>query len=358
MKEADLFQKLEGEKVKCLACQHYCKILKGKLGFCKTRINKNGKLYSLIYGVLNGAQIDPIEKKPLYHFYPGTRVFSLGSFGCNFRCKQCLNYWCSWGDIASKTLAELKEKADAADVVLPEEVVKQALLNKCQGIAFTYNEPSIWPEYVKDVASLAKKKGLYTVFVTNGFWTRQALEYYGEFIDACNIDIKGFSKKTYKKMGAFFNNILEITKLALKKYKIFTELTTLIIPGINDSQKELKSLAFWIKSKLGPDIPWHLSRFDPELSPDKEFKKLPATSIKTLKTVYNIGKEAGLNNVYVWAPPKDSGEKLFAVSNTYCPNCQALVLKRTAWEPELFDIKIKKGKVVCKQCGSRLNIKI
>ena len=202
------------------------------------------------------------------------------------------------------------------------------------------------------IPHLQKRKGLYTVFVTNGSWSKECLKYLSPVIDACNIDIKGFYPPTYQKMGAFFGQVLEITELVVRKYKIFTELTTLIIPSINDSEKELKAIASWIVKNLGPEIPWHLSRFDPNLSPDKEFRKLPDTPIRTLKKAYEIGKKAGLNYVYVWAPPKNWGEELFSIGDTYCPKCKKLVIKRSAWQAEIVGLDKNK----CKFCGEKINL--
>ncbi|MFC1711134.1 AmmeMemoRadiSam system radical SAM enzyme [Patescibacteria group bacterium] len=356
MKKAVLGKKLLNKEVLCLACQRYCRIKDNKTGFCQTRLNQNGQLFSLTYGVINGIQLDPIEKKPLYHFYPGSQVASIGSYGCNYRCKQCLNHWCSWGSPATEILHSLKTKTENIKVIEPESFVNSILSKGYPGIAFTYNEPSIWPEYVYEVGKLAKEKGLFTVFITNGSWSKEALEYLAPVIDAVNIDIKGFFPKTYKKMNAFIGSVLEKTELVVKKYKILTELTTLIIPGINDSLKELESLTAWIVKELGKDIPWHLSRFDPNLSKDQEFQKIPVTSIKTLKKAYKIGKKAGLNYIYVWAPPKSINESLFAIESTTCPKCGKLVIKRDAWQPELIGVQKKGKKVICKYCKKSLNI--
>lgn len=383
MNKARLFATLKNKQVRCLACQRYCQINEGQTGFCQTRLNEEGNLYSLTHGLISGIQVDPIEKKPLYHFYPGTDCLSFGSYGCNYRCRQCLNYHCSWGEPAKTLLEKIKNKkvkfkdkrsrllrqpADSGGqakfklrasnfelqttkTVSPEEIVSLALQKNCPGIAFTYNEPSIWPEYVYDCARLAKEKGLYTVYVTNGSWTKESLDYLAGVIDACNIDIKGFYPQTYAKMGAFFGGVLKITALVVKKYKIFTELTTLVIPAINDSTKELQAIAGWIVKNLGPEVPWHLSRFDPSLSPDSEFRKLPETPVKTLKKAYQIGKKAGLEHIYVWAPPKKRGEELFSIGNTACPKCGRLVVKRNGWQPDLAGVS--NGK--CKFCGAKLN---
>lgn len=362
MFKARLFKTLPQKKVKCLACQRYCQINNTQVGFCQTRLNKDGQLYSLTYGILNGIQIDPIEKKPMYHFYPGTQVLSIGSYGCNYRCKQCLNYWCSWGEHAEDMLQDLrfriKDLRLKKDSVSPYKLVDLTIKGNYPGIAFTYNEPSIWPEYVFDTAKLAKTKSLYTVFVTNGSWSKETLDYFGSVIDSTNIDIKGFYPETYAKMGAFFGEILEVTELVVKKYKIFTELTTLVIPTVNDSEKELTAISQWIAKNLSLEIPWHLSRFDPDLSPDKQFKRLPTTPIATLKKAYEIGKKAGLKHIYVWAPPKNLEEQLFSIEDTFCPHCGHLVIKRTAWQPVLIKVEKKDGQTICQFCQQPLNLQL
>jgi pyruvate formate lyase activating enzyme len=358
VKQAKLFKTLQKKIIKCTACQRYCTIEENKVGFCATRKNINGQLYSLIYGVLNGIQTDPIEKKPIYHFMPGTQVLSFGAFGCNYRCKQCLNFHCSWGEPGATILKELREKSSKEKIVEPEQIVNLAKEKNIPGIAFTYNEPSIWPEYVHDVAKLAKKNKLFTVYVSNGSWTKENLNYVGQYIDCCNIDIKGFFKETYEKMGAYLGQVLELTEIALKKYKILIELTTLIIPTINDSEKEIKAIANWVCQKLGPETPWHLSRYDPNLAPDNQFKKLPLTSRQSLNKAYNIGKKAGLKHIYVWAPPKDVQEEPFSIGNTICPNCGKLVIKRSLWRPKIIGLKQKNNKVFCQNCDYQLNIKI
>ena len=304
MRKAKLFEKLPGKEVRCTACQRYCLIKVGKVGFCLTRKNINGQLYSLNYGLASAIQIDPIEKKPLYHFHPGTEILSIGSFGCNFRCKQCQNSQCSWGRQATEKLTNLSnlDKVNNS-YISPKDLVNLAIEKNSPGIAFTYNEPVIWPEYVHDAAKLAKEKGLYTVFVSNGSWTKEALNYYGQFISAANIDFKGWGEKVYASQGAFWGKIRENLILASKK-GIHLELTTLIIPGINDNPKDLQAIAFWIVKNLGKKTPWHLSRFNPDLAPDKEFAKIPPTPADTLEKAYKIGRKAGLAYVYIWPPQK------------------------------------------------------
>ena len=296
MTKARLWQK-EGKEIKCLACQRYCLISESKTGFCQTRLNRNGALYSLTHGMITGIQVDPIEKKPLYHFKPGELVASIGSLGCNFRCKQCLNFAHSYG--ARETLQTLIQKP--IKPLSPQTIIDQVLKQGLKGIAFTFNEPIINPEFIHDTAKLAKKKGLFTAIVSNGSWTKEALDYYGKFIDAANIDFKGFSQKTYRKKGASLGIIPEMLVL-VKKQKIHLELTTLIILTINDNLTELSKMARWIRKNLGADTPWHLSRFDPRLAPDPDFQKLPPTPPALLEKIAQIGREKGLRFIHTWPP--------------------------------------------------------
>lgn len=352
MREATVYKKGAKKSTTCLACQRYCQIPFNGTGYCQTRTNQNGKLYSLTYGIITGIQADPIEKKPFYHFYPGTLVASIGSWGCNFQCKQCLNSWCSWGHPGNEMIEELKNDPSPTTID-PKRLVEEVKKHHYLGIAFTYNEPSINPEFVHDVARLAKKGHLFTTFVTNGSWTREALRYYGRYIDAANIDFKGFSEKTYAKMGAVFREIPAVARLAKRKYGIHVEITTLLIPEVNDSPKELEKMASWVKTNLGADTPWHLTRYDPSAAPDENFQKIPPTSIGALEKAAEIGKKAGLRFVYVWAPGSDLPGGIYSMSNTVCPKCQSVVIRRTGWQPDLSGID-KKGR--CFLCKTDLNI--
>jgi len=338
MLEALLYQKLAGKKVRCGVCQKRCLVADKKFGFCQTRINQKGHLFSLLYGRIAGFQIDPVEKKPFYHFKPGSKVASFGSFGCNFRCRQCLNWFES-------------QKTDHLTLpfqpIPPQEIIDLTLKNHCPGIAFTFNEPVIWLEYVLNIAKLAKIKGLFTVFVTNGSWTKKTIDKLASLIDAANIDFKGFSEKTYQKQGAFFGEIPEMAAHAQKK-GIFLEITTLLIPGINDSPREIKEMTNWMVKNLGKNTPWHLSQFDPSLAPNPEFKKIPATSIKQLEKAAAIGRKAGLNHIYIWAPASNYDQ-----SNTICPNCKKIVIKRDGWQVKKININ-KDGS--CRFCGYELNL--
>lgn len=333
------------KKITCTVCQRKCNISPGQVGFCLTKKNVNSKIEDLVYGVITGYQIDPIEKKPLYHFHPGSQVLSIGSYGCNYRCKQCLNYHCSYGPLAQKMLTKLAE-GKKLERVKPKDVVDQAMKLKLPGIAYTYNEPTIWSGFVYDVAYLAHKKGLFNVFVTNGSWSQQTIDKLAPVIDTANVDIKGFSEKTYQKMGAFWGDLLKNLKHAYKK-GIFIEITTLIIPGINDSPDELKQIAKWIVNNLDPQTPWHLSAYSPDLAPDENFQKIPPTPEKTLEKAFKIGKQAGLKHIYVWPPTQKLSQQ-----NTICPQCQSLLIKRFLWQPKIEKLDTKTSK--CQTCGQKV----
>ena len=353
MKEALLYQKLPKKSVRCLTCQRHCRIATDQVGFCLTRLNKNGILYSLNYGLLNSSpSADPIEKKPFYHFLPGTQTLSIGSFGCNYRCKQCLNWWCSWGEPATSILKKLRQEKEQK-IVKPEQIVKLCLDSQLPSIAFTYNEPTLWLEFVLETAKLAKKEDLKTLFVTNGCWSKEALDTIGPYIDAANIDFKGFSEKTYSRMGAYWGQLLEMTKYAYKKYRIHLEITTVLIPGINDNPQELKAMANWIVKNLSPKIPWHLSRYSPDMAPDKEFARIAPPTREQLLKAEEIGRKEGLEFVYIWAPGIDFDGGVFAKGDTFCPKCGTLAVKRSLWQPEILAVD-QKGN--CLKCGENLNL--
>ncbi len=354
MKKALVFKKLAGEKIRCQICQRRCLISEGQTGFCLTKLNQKGELYTLNYGLIQGLQIDPIEKKPFYHFHPGEMVPSIGSYGCNFRCKQCLNWSSSWGDQASQILKEIRQ-GQVFPILEPEKLIKEIKNKGYQGLAFTYNEPVIWSEYVLEAAKLAKKESFFTVFVTNGSWTKETLDKIGPYLDAANVDLKGFSEKSYRQQGAFFGEIPKMMVYAQKKHKIFLEITTLLIPGINDDPKEIKKICRWIVKDLGPKTPWHLSRYSPDLASDEGFQKIPPTPIEKLKQAKEIGKKAGLEFIYIWAPGTDLNGGFYTEGSTYCPQCGSLAIKRSAWKPEILEVD-KKGK--CKSCGEDLRIRL
>lgn len=349
MQEAVLYTLNPDQSVTCGVCPRRCRIpLSGK-GFCQSRQNIKGKLYSLIYGLVsNGVQIDPIEKKPMYHFHPGTQVASVGSLFCNFRCRQCLNWWTTWGAGESQKTILGPSKREISPIELVGLVVKSGF----PGLAFTYNEPTIWLEYVHDAAQLAKEKGLYTVFVTNGYITPEALDYIGPYIEAYAVDFKGFSDATYQRMNSAptLAPIPEMTKRAQEKWGMKVEVTTLLIPTINDDLTELRQMAQWIQENLGPNTPWHLSSFNPELAPDPDFKKIPPPPSVLAKKVKRIGQEEGLNFVYIWFV--DLVNHLID-ADTICPQCQTLNIHRAGYHTEILALDSQGH---CSQCDFDLGV--
>jgi len=294
MKECKLYKKLyknknsKSKNVRCFACSHKCIIGEGKTGVCFVRKNINGKLYLLVYGRVISHNVDPIEKKPLYHFMPGTFAYSIGTFGCNFRCGFCQNYEISQAQESLEYLEGL-----FGEKMTPKQIVQNALKSKCSSIAYTYNEPTIFIEFVKDTAIEARKKGLKNILVTNGFMTKECLDFIGKYIDAINIDLKAFSDKFYRKnCKARLKPVLETIKNAYKK-GIHIEITTLLIPGENDSKSEIQKIAKFISS-IDKNIPWHISRFFPMYKMiDKK-----VTDVEKLKQAKEIG-EKYLKYVYL-----------------------------------------------------------
>jgi pyruvate formate lyase activating enzyme len=334
MKPAKLYQKLNQGLLKCQACSWYCKIASGKTGICRTRINKNGKLYSLVYGEVVGPTLDPVEKKPLYHFLPGTSLLSFGTVGCNFACEFCQNWQQSQAPKISNFQFPISK-------LTPRQLVDLALKLQASGLAYTYNEPAVFVEFCHDTAVLAKKKGLTNVFVSNGFESAETFTYLKKYLDAINIDLKSFSPKFYQ---TICHAQIRPVKENIKKYflsGIETEVTTLIIPGFNDSVKELTAAAGFL-AKISLDIPWHLSRFHP----DYKMTAVPATPYSALRRGYQIGKKAGLNYVYLGnvADPEHSA--------TVCPKCHTLLISRDHYIGEIINLNPKTGR--CKQCGRKI----
>lgn len=335
MKEAILYKKLQGDKVKCNICQRRCIIEEGKTGYCGTRKNIKGELFSLDYGLVSCQMVSPIEKKPFFHFYPGSHWLSLGSFGCNFRCPGCQNYDISYA-----------EPDKDAKYISPEESVKLAKEYQCMGISWTYNEPTIWFEWTLDSAKLAKQAGLLTNYVTNGYITFQALDLIGPYLDGMRVDIKGFNQRTYRNIGHIsdFKHILEVTERAQKKWGAWIEIVTNIISTYNDDEEQLKDIACWIRDRLGESVPWHVTQFIPYL----KLKHLHPTPVQTLEKARELGLKAGLKFVYIGNIPGHPGE------NTYCPGCKKLLIQRDGFS--VIEMKIKGGK--CPYCGEQIPIKM
>jgi pyruvate formate lyase activating enzyme len=341
------YEKLDGKKVRCGLCPRRCTIMPDRSGYCGVRKNEEGILYTLIYGKTSSINIDPIEKKPLFHFHPGSMCLSLGTFGCNMRCIHCQNW-----EIAHVVLVEgLHEKKvynilteDRTEILSPERAVEMVLESGAEGIAWTYNEPTIWFEYTYDCAKLAKANGLYTVYVTNGYITTEALDTIGPYLDAFRVDIKGFTKEFYQKLAKVpnFETILEATKRAKDKWNMHVEIITLVIPGWNDDDKQLKDIASWIKNNLGDQTPWHVTRFVPYL----ELRDLHVTPVETLERARQIGFDAGLKYVYIGNVPGHKGE------NTYCPKCKHLLIERVGYETEIKGLSGNK----CDFCGEEIPI--
>jgi pyruvate formate lyase activating enzyme len=329
--EALLYEKLEDQKVRCALCSHRCVIAEGKRGICSVRENQGGVLHSLVYGRLIARHIDPIEKKPLYHFLPGSLSYSIASVGCNFRCRFCQN-----ADIAQ--LPSDRGGAIIGDPVNPEAVVKAAERAGCRSISYTYTEPTIFFEFALKTARLANSKGIRNVFVTNGYMTAEALAMIAPVLDAANVDLKAFTRKYYKEVcGAKLEHVQE-TLRDMKSRGVFVEVTTLIVPGLNDGADELKALAAFLVNDLGPDTPWHISRFHPTY----RLTDRPPTPLKTLRDAREIGLAVGLKYVYTGNVPGDTGE------NTFCPACSQALIERLGYQVGRFEIKDGR----CGKCGA------
>lgn len=315
MRETILCEKLPGRKVRCNVCAVRCVIAEGQEGICRTRINRAGVLYTLIYNRVSAIHADPIEKKPLYHFYPGSRILSLGTLGCNFRCPGCQNWEISHAGSGTLEMGTVELTADQTLDLIKE--------NHCSGVCWTYNDPSIWLEYTLEGARLAKQHGYYAVYITNGFTTPEALDIIGPYLDAFRVDLKGFEAATYKKIAGLgrVEKILEAAARAKGKWGMHVECVTNVTPGINDSPQELQKIAMAIKTELGVDTPWHLTRFYPYL----DLAHLNPTPLSTLERAVEIGREAGLWYVYIGNVPNHLWE------NTYCHVCQALLIKREGY---------------------------
>jgi pyruvate formate lyase activating enzyme len=314
-------------RVHCFLCPRHCHIGEGQSGFCFIRVNRGGKLYSLGYGAPAALQIDPIEKKPLNHFLPGTRVFSMGTAGCNMGCFFCQNW-----DISKSR----QDQVNARDVP-PEEVPQLALSYDCESIAFTYNEPTIWGEYIIDICRAAKSYGLKTVMVTNGYITREAFHDIYDYIDAANVDLKAFTENFYGKITLTHMQPVLDTLLRLKnETPVWFEITNLMIPDLNDDPEETRKLADWILANLGPDVPLHFTAFHP----DFKLQNKPPTPPETLHRARRIALEAGLHYVYEGNIVTDTG-------STFCPQCNLRMIRRS-WH-KVEENLLKEGK--CPRCS-------
>ena len=329
-KEALLYRKSANNFVHCYLCAHQCDIAPSKFGFCGVRQNIEGVLYTHAYGSVIAAHVDPIEKKPLYHFFPGSYAFSVATIGCNFRCGFCQNW-----EISQSTF---RDGALTAEELSCEDIVKTALENGCKSISYTYTEPTVFFEYALETARLAKKADLCNNFVTNGYMSKDCLEMVRGYLDAANVDLKFFRDASYRKVCAgSLQPVLDSIK-NMHDLGIWVEVTTLVVPGENDSRQELKDIAEFIAS-VDKNIPWHISRFHT----DYKFSNYNATPESTLKLAEELGRNAGLNYIYI-------GNVHGWGNDTYCHNCKKLLIKR-----EIFNVlenNIKSGK--CVYCNAMI----
>jgi pyruvate formate lyase activating enzyme len=329
MKEALLYAKEPDDKVRCFLCGHRCLIAEGKRGVCCVRENKKGILFSLVYERLISANVDPIEKKPFFHFLPGSKAFSVAAPGCNFRCLHCQNH----------EISQLPRDKEIimGEPVSAEEIVSLALKNNCASISYTYTEPTIFFEYAYDTARSARTKGLKNNFVTNGYMTAEALDMIAPYLDGANVDLKSFSEGFYKRVcGAKLKPVLEsITRM--HALGVWVEVTTLIIPTLNDTEEELRAVARFLLS-VSPAIPWHVSAFYPTY----RLMDKPRTSPEIIRRAREIGLEEGLRYVYTGNIPGEEGE------NTVCYNCQKVLIRR--WGYQIAENSITEGK--CPYCGT------
>ncbi len=352
MREALLYERLDDEQVRCHLCSQGCRIDDGRLGFCQVRRNVGGTLYSLVYGQAISQAVDPIEKKPLFHFYPGSQAYSIATAGCNFRCTFCQNADISqmprmagahWQEGAGHSP---DRQAIPETNVPPEAIVRDARRYDCRGIAYTYTEPTIFFEYAYDISRLAAEAGIANVYVTNGYMTTDMLAMVTEptgprLMDAANVDLKAFRDDFYRhECGAHLQPVLD-NLVYMKQHGVWLEVTTLVIPGRNDSDEELRDIARFIASELGTDTPWHVSRFHPTY----RLTDVPPTPVATVRHAREIGLEEGLLYVYEGNVPFGDGE------NTRCPACGRIVIQRQGF----FVARNDAPGGICRHCGGTIH---
>ncbi len=328
--EARYYEKLPNRKIQCKLCPRECQIDDLERGYCGVRENIGGTYYSLVYGKPCTAHIDPIEKKPLFHFLPGTRVFSLATVGCNVMCKFCQNW-----EISQST----PDQVESFDLP-PAQVATLAKDRECASIAYTYTEPVIFTEYMYDSAVQGNEQGVKSVMISNGYINPQPMKDLCSVLSAVKIDLKAFTERFYKELVAGELRPVLDTLVLLRKENMWMEIVYLVIPGQNDDPQELKQLCAWIVKELGPDTPIHFTRFHPQY----RLKNLPSTPLNTLKTARQIGLDSGLHFVYTGNVPGDPGE------NTYCPHCGAMVIRRMGFA--IIGASIKNG--ACEFCGASI----
>jgi len=329
MKEAMLYEKMSDRRVRCHLCAHHCMIADGKQGICRVRENRAGTLYTLVYGRAITQHVDPVEKKPLLHFQPGSTAYSVATVGCNFRCRWCQNWEISQ--------APHKENLSTGQETGPKQIVEAAQQAGCQSIAYTYTEPTIFFEYAHETARLAYQAGLNNIYVTNGYMTKEMLDICNSYLHGVNVDLKAFRDETYQRyVGARLQPVLETLK-HIRALGIWLEVTTLVIPGINDDSSELRDAACFIAQELGVDTPWHISRFFPAY----KMMDVPPTSSEAVSRAREIGLESGLRYVYC-------GNELGEV-NTFCHSCGRLLIRRSGFSVLENSVKPDSS---CPDCGT------
>ncbi|MDD1678937.1 MAG: AmmeMemoRadiSam system radical SAM enzyme [Methanomicrobiales archaeon] len=332
MHEARLYQKEQDQSVRCAVCAHRCHIQPGKHGICGIRVNRDGILDAAAYGLISAEAIDPVEKKPLYHYLPTSLSYSLGGVGCNFQCPHCQNWHISRADLSTGLLRPLS----------PEEGVKRALSGRCASISFTYNEPTIWHEYPLDMGTLARKEGLGTIYVTNGYLTEETLHDLAPMLHAFRVDLKSFTDEFYRKFcKGRLQPVLDATRIA-RELGMHIETVTLVIPGVNDSLEEMEALITWVRDTLGPQTPMHFTRFHPDF---KMTDTVP-TPIATLEKIHAKAKELGMRFPYLGNVPGHPAE------STYCPVCGTLLIERSGYRTLIRNLK----ETTCGSCGEKIEI--
>ena len=333
LREAVLWDGAEDRQVQCKLCRFRCRIADGEVGHCCVRKNIGGTLYSLVYDKVCAANADPIEKKPLFHFQPGTRSFSVATVGCNFRCEFCQNWQISQ--------AALDTGRVDGEAISPERIVAAAVGAGCKSIAYTYTEPTVFMELCHDCGRLAKERGLANVFVSNGYMTPEAIDLAADWLDGINVDLKAFSDGYYRRLcKARLDGVLDTIAYIARETSIWLEVTTLLLPGENDSPDELKHLAEFLVEKAGPDVPWHISRFYPQY----KYGGTEGTPLEAMRRAEEIGRAAGLRYVYLGNVPGAKSE------STFCYNCGRMLIERLGYRIAANDIKDSK----CPDCGAEI----
>jgi pyruvate formate lyase activating enzyme len=333
LKKAVLWKPQEHKKTQCMLCSWRCLISEGKTGRCFVRQNIEGELYTLNYDKVCAANSDPIEKKPLFHFQPGSMSFSIACEGCNFQCEFCQNW-----HISQSAVEHGRIEGQAID---PERIVEAAVRDGCKSIAYTYTEPTIFMELCHECGTLAKTRGLANVFVSNGYMTKEAIDFASEWLNGINVDLKAFNGDYYKRLcKARLEPVLETIRYIAKHTNIWLEVTTLLVPGENDNEEELKKLADFIVADAGEDVPWHISRFVPQY----KYKDSYPTPAESLEKAYEIGLSAGLHYVYLGNVPGSKTE------STFCYNCGRMLIERIGYRIGYNVIKDS----CCPDCGTQI----